>query len=90
MTEAQAREKSDAKVHQIKELADKLQVKISAEQAITSGNIIKSVIYFLDEEKYDIDKPAPVAPGPNKSSEPHERFGVHVGEVKQDAKTSVS
>jgi len=67
MTDQEARDSSEKKIMQIKDLAKSLQVRITAKQAITQGNIIEPIIYFIDEEQYPIDKPTPVAPGPLKT-----------------------
>ncbi len=64
MTETEAQDKSQAKVSQIHELAAKLQIRIIAQQII-KGNVIENSVCFIDQEKYDIDKPAPVVRGPN-------------------------
>jgi hypothetical protein len=59
ITETQAREKSKEKIEKIKTLAQELKVSISAEQVITKSNIIKTIVFFTDNEQYDVEKPEP-------------------------------
>ena len=66
MTQAEAQVQSNLKVQKIKDLAKELQVVITAEQAIVSGNRIKNVVFFMDQEEYKID---PVAPTVEKKPE---------------------
>ncbi len=64
MTQEDARNKSAEKVSQVTSLAKALKIKIRAEQVITKDSIIKSVVFFTDEEEYDVDKPAPIVREP--------------------------
>lgn len=74
MTEPEARAKSKEKIDELKALANKLQVHISAENAI-SNNIIRPTIFFTDMEEYDIEKPKiSMTPHQNRA----EGMGVHI------------
>ena len=49
MTKKEVQEKTQFKVKQIKELCDKLQIRLVANNAIVQGNIIKPIVYFDDQ-----------------------------------------
>jgi len=60
MKQEEKQAKSQAKVKEITDLCQKLQIVISAEQMITEQGFIKQVVYYNDTEKYEIDKePSP-------------------------------
>ena len=56
MKQEEKQAKSQAKVKEITDLCQKLQIVISAEQMITEQGFIKQVVYYNDTEKYEIDK----------------------------------
>jgi len=64
ITKEEAEAKSAEKAKKIKDLAREMQVLITAEQVIVKGNLIRSVVYFLDQEEYDIEAPKIVERGP--------------------------
>lgn len=52
LTKEEINAKTSAKVKQITELCNLLQISMTAEEVVTEGGFIKKVIYYLDNEKY--------------------------------------
>jgi len=69
MTDEQIKARSAEKVKQITTLCEQLQIVISAEQMITDKGFIKQVVYYNDNEQYEMDKP-PVTNRPNEFKKP--------------------
>jgi hypothetical protein len=61
MTKEEVQNRSQEKVKAIQTLAKQLEVVVSAEQMITEQGFIKSVVYYTDTEKYDLET-EPVTP----------------------------
>ena len=57
MKRVEMQKKSDEKVQAIKTLCKQLEVELSAEQMINEHGMIKNVVFFLDTEIYEEDKP---------------------------------
>lgn len=55
MTQEEATQKGNDKLKAIETLCRQLQVTVSAEQAITKEGFIKNIVFYSDNEKYDID-----------------------------------
>lgn len=56
MTKEEAQIRGNEKAQAIVTLCKQLEVTISAEQMITPEGLIKQVVYYTDNEKYDIDE----------------------------------
>jgi len=71
MTKEEVTKKSQEKINTITKLCEQLEVTVSAEEMITNQGFIKKVVYYTDNEKYDVDK-EPVTPQTNedKKDEP--------------------
>lgn len=68
MTKEQAQAKSQEKSKAVQVLCNQLQITITAEQMITENGLIKNVVYYTDNEKYDIDEEKKVEPKKSKKS----------------------
>jgi hypothetical protein len=55
MTQEEARQKGNDKLKAIETLCRQLQVTVSAEQTITKEGLIKNIVLYSDNERYDID-----------------------------------
>ena len=56
MTKEEMQKKSAEKVQAIKTLCKQLEVEVSAKQMINRGGFIENIVFYLDTEKYEIDK----------------------------------
>jgi len=54
ITQAEAKQKTQEKVKAIETLCKQLEVTLSAEQVVTPQGIIKQIVYYVDNEQYDI------------------------------------
>lgn len=54
MTREEIQAKTQEKVNQIKALCNVLQVSVTAEQAITENGLIRNVVYYMDNEQYEV------------------------------------
>jgi N-acetylglucosamine kinase-like BadF-type ATPase len=59
MTQDEIRKSTKQKVQAVEKLMKQLELTVSAEQMITDGGFIKSVVYYADTEKYEIDEEKP-------------------------------
>lgn len=75
ISEEQAREFSNIKIEKIKALANELQVRIVAKQMITPQKTIELAVFFIDEEKYDVE----LTPKITRISEGPTRIGNGAG-----------
>lgn len=57
MTQEEARQKGNDKLKAIETLCRQLQVTVSAEQTITKEGFIKNIVFYTDNERYDIEEP---------------------------------
>lgn len=57
MTKEEVQAKSNEKAKAIQTLCEQLQVTISAEQMINERGFIKLVVFYNDNEKYDVEEP---------------------------------
>ena len=57
MTLEEVQKKSKEKIKMVQTLADQLQIKITAEQKISDEGFIKTMVFFVDMEKYPQDEP---------------------------------
>lgn len=56
MTKEQANQNSQDKLKAIETLCRQLQMTVSAEQKIIDGGFIKHIVFYTDNEKYDIQE----------------------------------
>lgn len=75
-TQEQVQQKSKEKVEAISILARQLEITMSAEQMMTPDGLIKQIVYYTDNEKYDIvDQPTmppmPNPPNPDEHAKPN-------------------
>jgi preprotein translocase subunit YajC len=56
MTKKEIKAKTEEKMKKIQALIKELQVTVSAEEVVTESGIIRKVVYYLDNEKYPVDK----------------------------------
>lgn len=56
MTQEQASANSQDKLKAIETLCKQLQVSVSAEQILTKEGFIKHIVFYTDNEKYDIQE----------------------------------
>lgn len=57
MTQEAAKANSQDKIKAIETLCKQMQVTVSAEQVITKGGMIKNIVFYTDNEQYDIESP---------------------------------
>jgi len=57
MTREEANKNLNNKVMAIQTLCKQMQVTVSAEQAITKNGLIKQIIFYTDNENYNIEEP---------------------------------
>ncbi len=56
MTKEQATANSNDKLKAIETLCKQLQVSVTAEQVLTKEGFIKNIVFYTDNEKYDIQE----------------------------------
>jgi len=56
MTQEQATANSQDKLKAVETLCKQLQVSVSAEQILTKEGFIKHIVFYTDNEKYDIQE----------------------------------
>jgi len=79
MQQSEIKAKSQEKVNAITTLCKQLQVVITAEQMITDQGLIKQVVYYNDEENYNVDK----EPVTTKTDEIKTEDGPALGEANE-------
>jgi len=85
MTKEEIQKASERKLRAIEKFMRQMDVTVSAEQMITQEGIIKTVIRYTDDEKYEVDEPAteeakmqapkveePLIPNLNEDEKPQE------------------
>jgi hypothetical protein len=68
MTKQEIQAKSKEKVQAVEKFLKQMELTVSAEQMITEQGFIKTVVFYTDNEKYDLDKPK-LEPTPEKPVE---------------------
>lgn len=94
MTREEANKNLNNKVMAIQTLCKQMQVTISAEQAITKDGLIKQIIFYTDNENYNIEEPKQNEESNKKTSDLREEdteAGVRVRpdtirDIKKDEK----
>ena len=56
MKQEEIQKKSQEKIQAIQILCKQLQVTLTAEQVVNERGMIKNLVYFIDTEKYEVDK----------------------------------
>jgi hypothetical protein len=67
MNPEEMQKKTAEKIQAISTLCKQLEVTITAEQMVTENGIIKTVVFYHDEEKYEVDKEEIKEPKKNDS-----------------------
>jgi hypothetical protein len=57
MTQEQVNASTKSKVDKIEALMKELQITVTPEEVVTQSGIIKRVVYYMDNEKYELETP---------------------------------
>jgi hypothetical protein len=57
MTKDEVNAKTKEKVDKVNALLKELQLTVSAEEVVSESGIIRKVVYYMDNEPYQIDEP---------------------------------
>ena len=76
MTQKEANAKSQDKVRAIEAVCKQMQVTVSAEQVLTNDGFIKHIVFYTDNERYNIEEP--------KKNEPIIKDEKPVEEIEKD------
>jgi len=57
MTKEQIDARTKEKVEQVEALMKELQLSVTPEEVVSQGGIIRRVVYYMDNEAYELDAP---------------------------------
>ncbi len=64
MTQEEIRAHSAAKVKQLMDLSKSLHVRVVAKERITEDGTIENTVFYIDEEKYEMEPVVTIPPAP--------------------------
>lgn len=56
MTKSEIRAKTQEKLQKVQDLCKELQLVVTAEEMINEQGMIRKVVYYTDNEQYEVDK----------------------------------